>query len=86
MGFQKPSKIQERALPLLLQNPCVVIHLVSLLPAHVVSHQSEEHDRAIAVGNRKDCSLRPHYALARRYGSQAAAGTHALPRKQVFRY
>jgi ATP-dependent RNA helicase DDX19/DBP5 len=23
MGFQKPSKIQERALPLLLQNPCV---------------------------------------------------------------
>ena len=23
MKFQKPSKIQERALPLLLQNPCV---------------------------------------------------------------
>ena len=23
MGFQKPSKIQEKALPLLLQNPCV---------------------------------------------------------------
>jgi superfamily II DNA/RNA helicase len=23
MGFQKPSKIQERALPLLLQDPCV---------------------------------------------------------------
>jgi superfamily II DNA/RNA helicase len=23
MGFQKPSKIQERALPLLLQNPYV---------------------------------------------------------------
>lgn len=27
MKFQKPSKIQERALPLLLQNPCVRVSL-----------------------------------------------------------
>lgn len=30
MGFQKPSKIQERALPLLLQNPYVVYFLRSI--------------------------------------------------------
>lgn len=29
MGFTKPSKIQERALPLLLSNPCVSIEFFS---------------------------------------------------------
>jgi ATP-dependent RNA helicase DDX19/DBP5 len=31
MGFSKPSKIQERALPLLLNNPCVIRSVVRFL-------------------------------------------------------
>ena len=30
MKFAKPSKIQERALPLLLQNPYVDVHSIAL--------------------------------------------------------
>lgn len=85
MGFQKPSKIQERALPLLLQNPCVWLRLARsrLLTSTLI--QSEEHDRAIAVGNREDCSLCLDDALSRRYGSQAAAGTLSLSHRRTSR-
>jgi ATP-dependent RNA helicase DDX19/DBP5 len=36
MGFSKPSKIQERALPLLLQNPCVSPHQVVQTPSLIM--------------------------------------------------
>jgi superfamily II DNA/RNA helicase len=31
MGFSKPSKIQERALPLMLSNPCVMLFSSSVV-------------------------------------------------------
>lgn len=80
MGFQKPSKIQERALPLLLQNPSVQLSFSAVgAPSSSYFAQSTEYDRPVAVGNRKDSSFRPHHALACRYGSQAASGApHVL--------
>jgi ATP-dependent RNA helicase DDX19/DBP5 len=59
MGFQKPSKIQEKALPLLLQNPCVFFSLLSCLTTfpsdtrplilNLTLSQSPEHDRSVSV-------------------------------------
>lgn len=58
MKFQKPSKIQERALPLLLQNPCVCSSILDNFTSHIIK-QAPEHDRAIAIWNRKDSCVRP---------------------------
>lgn len=76
MGFQKPSKIQERALPLLLQNPCVRLAvpfrpLISRVPFH---SQPAEHDWAISVGDGQDGRFRSHDALSDRYGPPPDSG------------
>ncbi len=73
MGFQKPSKIQERALPLLLQNPYVdqparershrpvQVRLTPTLVTH--SFQPAQHDRTESVRNGKDCCVRVDNAV-----------------------
>lgn len=43
MGFQKPSKIQERALPLLLQNPYVHATPRRRHPTHASPHVLSPH-------------------------------------------
>jgi hypothetical protein len=84
MGFQKPSKIQEKALPLLLQNPCVFFSLLSCLTTfpsdtrplilNLTLSQSPEHDRSVAVGNGQDRRLRLDDAVSSGHGPQSAPG------------
>ena len=58
MNFSKPSKIQERALPLLIANPYVGHRLFVPMNDSFASLQSAEHDRPIAVGDGQDGCLR----------------------------
>ncbi len=59
MGFSKPSKIQERALPLLLANPYVSEFSYQYFPhGPVMDLKPTEHDRAITIGHREDGSVR----------------------------
>lgn len=61
MGFSKPSKIQERALPLMLSNPYVAASYLTTANSRRLM-QCNKHDRPIAVGHRKDGCIRAHYA------------------------
>lgn len=72
MKFTKPSKIQERALPLLLQDPCV--YLYSACYPLTARLQATEFHWTIAVRYRKDRCLRTHYAFARGLFAPETAG------------
>lgn len=69
LGFNKPSKIQERALPLLLANPCVVtLQVKYLIYGLLIPHllQPSKHDWTIPIRHRQDCRLRSHDAITNR--------------------
>ncbi len=81
MGFDKPSKIQEKALPLLLTDPCVLAFPpLSFTRSSPRSMQAYEHDRAIAVWHRKDGSVRAHDA------EPQSTTTSTSPRQSVLRH
>jgi hypothetical protein len=60
MGFTKPSKIQERALPLLLANPLDFRNVRTYLILTPV--QTAKHDRPVPVGDWKNRSICSHNA------------------------
>lgn len=80
MGFQKPSKIQERALPLLLQNPFVQFRffLVSTRGITYSFRQAEEYDRTISVRNGKDGCVCLDDAIASKYGFARTSGESSI--------
>lgn len=69
MGFDKPSKIQEKALPLLLADPSVSIKLCLLqFPvcwSQAFQRQAYQHDRSITIWDRKNSGFCPHNAQSR---------------------
>ncbi len=68
MKFSKPSKIQEKALPLLLAQPCVVRVLIGrgllvrLTWIHLIVTQCDQHDRSIAVRHGQNGCIQPDHA------------------------
>jgi len=68
MGFDKPSKIQEKALPLMLTDPSVSIklHLLQLsLLIQPLQRQTYQHDRSIAIRDGENSGFCPHNAQSR---------------------
>lgn len=60
MGFVRPSKIQERALPLMLMEPYVAI--APFERQLLIDFQANKHDRPIPSWDRKNSSLHSGHA------------------------
>ena len=73
MGFSKPSKIQERALPLLLANPYVAPHAAKSVKLSITP-QTTEHDRTVPIRYRKDSRVRVDHAQSCRLFQERATG------------